>query len=282
MIGVKSIVFSFFKFLNKGGKMAYENIIFEKDGSVAIIKFNRPKALNAINSELMIDLGDALDNIEGDASIKVLVLTGEGDKSFVAGADIAHMSKLPPLQLRKFSMDGQALFFRLENLPIPVIACVNGFALGGGCEIAMACDFIYASEKAKFGQPEITLGLIPGFGGTQRLPRQVGKAMAKELCMSGELIGAQQAREIGLVNKVFPPEELWDATMKTAQSIAAKGRVSMSGIKKCIDRGFDLDLRAGCNVEADNFGYCAVSPDGREGMTAFLEKRKPEFKGELF
>jgi len=261
--------------------MAYENIIFEKDGNVAVIKFNRPKALNAINLGMLNDLGNALDEIEADTSVKVLVLTGEGEKAFVAGADIAYMAELSPLQLRGFSRKGQELFFRLEKLPIPVIACVNGFALGGGTEIAMACDFIYASENAKFGQPEITLGIMPGFGGTQRLPRIVGKAMAKELCMTGNMIGAGEAKEIGLVNKVFSPETLWESTMKTANSIAAKGRVSMRGVKRCIDRGFDLDLHSGCYLEADSFGFCVVSPDGKEGMSAFLEKRKPEFKGKL-
>ena len=189
--------------------MAYENIIFEVEGNIAIIKFNRPKALNAINPGVIADVGNALDVIEADPTIKVLVLTGEGDKAFVAGADISHMAGFSPLQGRKFSAEGQELLFRLEDLSIPVIACVNGFALGGGTEIAMACDFIYASEKAKFGQPEINLGIIPGFGGTQRLSRLVGKSMAKELCMTGVIISAQEAKEIGLVNKVFPHEELW-------------------------------------------------------------------------
>jgi len=189
------------------------------------------------------------------------------------------MVNLGPLEGRKFSREGQSLLLRLEKLPIPVIACVNGFALGGGTEISMACDFIYASETAKFGQPEINLGIIPGFGGTQRLSRLVGKAMAKELCMSGAMINATEAKEIGLVNKVFPPENLWEETMKTARLLASKGRVSMRGVKHCIDRGFDVDLTSGCFLEADAFAMCMASPDGKEGMSAFLEKRKPEFKG---
>ena len=209
--------------------MAYENIIFEVEGNIAIIKFNRPKALNAINPGVIADVGNALDVIEADLTIKVLVLTGEGDKAFVAGADISHMAGFSPLQGRKFSAEGQELLFRLEGLSIPVIACVNGFALGGGTEIAMACDFIYASEKAKFGQPEINLGIIPGFGGTQRLSRLVGKSMAKELCMTGVIISAQEAKEIGLVNKVFPHEELWAATMKTAGIMASKGKGLLEG-----------------------------------------------------
>ncbi len=261
--------------------MSFENIIFEVDGNIAIIKFNRPKALNAINPGVLAEMGEALDTIEADANIKVLVLTGEGEKAFIAGADIGHMSTFSPLQGRQFSLEGQNLFFRLESLPIPVIACVNGFALGGGTEMAMACDFIYASEKAKFGQPEINLGIMPGFGGTQRLSRLVGKAMAKELCMTGAIIGAQEAKEIGLANKVFSADELWEATIKTAKVIAGKGKVSMRAIKNTIDRGFDVDLRTGNFMEADAFGLCMSSPDGKEGMTAFLEKRKPDFKGEL-
>jgi enoyl-CoA hydratase len=261
--------------------MEYENIIFGKDGHVAIIKFNRPKALNAINPAVLAEVNSALETIESDPDTRVLVLTGEGEKAFVAGADISHMVNLSPLEGRKFSRSGHDLLFRLERLPIPVIACVNGFALGGGTEIAMACDFIYASETAKFGQPEINLGIIPGFGGTQRLSRLVGKAMAKELCMSGTIISASEAKEIGLVNKMFPPEDLWGETMKTAQLLASKGRVSMRGVKHCIDRGFDVDLKSGCYMEADAFAMCMASPDGKEGMAAFLEKRKPQFKGGL-
>jgi enoyl-CoA hydratase len=261
--------------------MEYENIIFGKDGHVAIIKFNRPKALNAINPAVLAEVNSALETIESDPDTRVLVLTGEGEKAFVAGADISHMVNLSPLEGRKFSREGHNLLFRLGRLPIPVIACVNGFALGGGTEIAMACDFIYASETAKFGQPEINLGIIPGFGGTQRLSRLVGKAMAKELCMSGTIISASEAKEIGLVNKMFPPEDLWGETMKTAQLLASKGRVSMRGVKHCIDRGFDVDLKSGCYMEADAFAMCMASPDGKEGMAAFLEKRKPQFKGGL-
>jgi enoyl-CoA hydratase len=261
--------------------MAYENIIFEKQGDVAVVKINRPKALNAINPGVVEDVNAALDEIEKDLSIRVLIVTGEGDKAFVAGADIAYMSTFTPLQARQFALKGQALMSRIEGFCIPAIACVNGFALGGGTEIAMACDFIYASENAKFGQPEINLGIIPGFGGTQRLPRLVGKGMAKELIMTGGMIGAKEAKEIGLVNKVFPPDRLWEETLKTARLLATKGKVSLRAAKQCIDRGFDVDLRSGCSVEADNFALCLSSPDGTEGMKAFLEKRKPEFKGEL-
>jgi enoyl-CoA hydratase len=261
--------------------MEYNNILFNIEGNIAVLKFNRPKALNAVNPDVFAEMNDALDKISVDKAIKVLILTGEGEKAFVAGADIAHMVNLSPLQLKEFSRNGQDLLFRLEKLPIPVIACVNGFALGGGCEIAMACDFIYASETARFGQPEITLGVIPGFGGTQRLSRMVGKAVAKELCMTGAMIGAQDAKDMGLVNKVFTRDKLWEETMKTASLIADKGKVALKAIKECIQRGMDVDLADGCYMESEAFGLIATSPDKKEGMTAFLEKRKPEFKGEI-
>ena len=261
--------------------MAYENIIFQVEGPVAVVKFNRPKALNALNPDLMREFGNCLDEIKAQPAIKVLVLTGEGDKAFVAGADIGYMSKLSPLEARRWAETGHEVLSRLQNLPIPVIACVNGFALGGGTEMAMACDFIYASENAKFGQPEINLGLIPGFGGTQNLSRLVGKGVAKELCMTGVIISAQEAKEVGLVNKVFPHDQLLAETMKTANLIASKGRVALRSIKQCIDRGFDVDRRTGYFMEIDNFGLVMASPDAKEGMTAFLEKRKAVFKGEL-
>jgi enoyl-CoA hydratase len=197
----------------------------------------------------------------------------------VAGADITEFQKMSPLDARLFAEQGQAVFFRLEQLPIPVIACVNGFALGGGCEIAMSCDFIYASERAKFGQPEINLGIIPGFGGTQRLLRLVGRAKAKELCMTGEMIDAHQARELGLVAKVFPAEQLLEETMKVAGFLATRGRVALRAIKQTIDRGLDVDLKSGCALEIEAFGTCFASQDAREGVAAFLEKRKPEFRG---
>ena len=261
--------------------MAYDTIIFEVDQGIAIIRFNRPKALNAINTGVITEVNDALDNIKVDTSIKVLILTGEGDKAFVAGADIATMRDYTPLEGKHFSAQGHELLFRLESLPIPVIACVNGFALGGGCELAMACDFIYAADSAKFGQPEINLGIIPGFGGTQRLARLVGKSRAKELCMTGVMMSAQEAKDIGLVNKVFPKEELWEETIKVAKLLAAKGKVSIRAVKETIDRGYDQDLRTGCHMESEAFGMCMASPDAREGMGAFLDKRIPEFKGEL-
>lgn len=261
--------------------MAYETIIYEQEGNIGIIKFNRPKVLNAINPKMVSEMKDVLKKVTADKSIKVLILTGTGDKAFVAGADIASMKDFSALEGRFFSRQGNKLMFQLESLPIPVIACVNGFALGGGTEISMACDFIYAADSASFGQPEINLGIMPGFGGTQRLSRLAGKAMAKELCMTGVIINAQDAKKIGLVNKVFPKETLWEETMKVAKLIASKGSVSLMAVKDTIERGYDLDLRTGCYIESDAFGFCMDSQDAGEGMSAFLEKRKAEFKGEL-
>jgi len=260
--------------------MGYNTIIFEKQDRIGVLRFNRPRQLNAINDEMMKELDDLLNKILINKDIKVLIFTGQG-KVFVAGADISYLTNLPPLEARRFVRDGQELFFKIESLPIPVIACVNGFALGGGMEIAMSCDFIYASENAKFGQPEVNLGIMPGFGGTQRLSRLVGKSIAKELCMTGHVISAQEAKELGIVNKVFPDEKLWDETQKVAEEIAGKGSISLRAIKRSIDRGFDLDLRSGCYMEADNFALCFASPDAKEGLKAFLEKRAPEFKGKL-
>ena len=261
--------------------MSYETILLSKEDTIAIIKFNRPKVLNAINPTVVSEMVDALKKIDADTSIKVLILTGEGDKAFVAGADIASMKDYTPLEGKFFSRQGQELLFQVETLSIPVIACVNGFALGGGTEISMACDFIYAADSAMFGQPEINLGIIPGFGGTQRLSRLLGKSMAKELCMTGAMISAQEAKDIGLVNKVFPKESLWEETMKVAKVLASKGKVAIRAVKESIERGYDQDLRTGCYMESDAFGMCMASEDAREGMGAFLEKRKSEFKGEL-
>ncbi len=260
--------------------MEYKTIIFEREEDVAIIRFNRPKALNAINLQLMMETEDALGKIASDKSLRVLIMTGSGEKAFVAGADISELKDLTPAQGRSFSRRGQDLFFRLEELPIPVIACVNGFALGGGTELAMACDFIYAADSANFGQPEINLGIIPGFGGTQRLSRLVGKSMAKELCMTGVMLGAQEAKDIGLVNKVFPRESLWNETIKVAKLLASKGKASLTQAKESIEHGYDNDLGTGCQIESYGFGMCLTSTDAREGMQAFLEKRKPVFKGD--
>ncbi|MGD9504275.1 MAG: enoyl-CoA hydratase/isomerase family protein [Syntrophobacteraceae bacterium] len=260
--------------------MAYENILFDVQDGVGVLTFNRPKALNALNAATLTEVEDVVDRVRKDDSIRVLVLTGAGDKSFVAGADINQFLTLTPLTAQALGQRGQDILFKIEALPIPVIACVNGFALGGGCEIAMSCDFIYASDKAKFGQPEINLGIIPGYGGTQRLSRLIGRAKAKELCMTGEMIDAQQAKELGLVAKVFPADQLMEETMKTAKMLASRARAALRAIKSCVDRGAEVDLKSGCMLESESFGVCFFSQDAKEGVTAFLEKRKPDFKGD--
>ena len=259
--------------------MAYENIIYEIQDSIALITFNRPKALNALNGALIDELSDALDNVAANEDVKVLILTGSGDKSFVAGADITELATFNPLQGKLFSEKGQAAIFKLESLSIPVIAAVNGFALGGGSEIALACDFIYASENAKFGLPEITLGIIPGFGGTQRLPRLIGQNAAKELIFTGKMISAAEAQALGMVNRVCPADALMDEVRNTAQTIASRGRVSLRAAKQAVNRGMNVDIVTGCQIEVEAFSLCMASPDAKEGTGAFLEKRKAEFSG---
>ncbi|RJP83622.1 MAG: enoyl-CoA hydratase/isomerase family protein [Desulfobacteraceae bacterium] len=262
--------------------MEYTNIIFQVNNNIAVITFNRPKALNALNQALLLEVTTALDEIQKNQEIRVLILTGAGDKAFVAGADITELAKtLDSIQAKYFAEIGHRVMNRIQELPIPVIAAVNGFALGGGSEIALACDFIYASENAKFGLPEITLGLIPGFGGTQRLPRQIGKNMAKELIFTGKMINASTAYEIGMVNKVLPPETLMEEVMKTANTIASKGRVSLRAAKQAVNSGMDVDLATGCKLEIDAFSICMAGEDAKEGTSAFLEKRQPVFKGRL-
>jgi enoyl-CoA hydratase len=261
--------------------MAYENIIYQLDEGIATITFNRPKALNALNAALLGELSDALDKIAADEDIRVLILTGAGDKAFVAGADITELATFNPLSAKNFATFGQAVIDKLQNLPIIVIAAVNGFALGGGTEIAIACDFIYASENAKFGQPEINLGLIPGFGGTQRLPRLIGTNMAKELIFTGKMVSAAQGSQMGLVNKVVAPEVLLEEVIKVAKEIAARGKVSLRAAKQAINNGINADLATGLKIEIDSFALSYSSTDAQEGTSAFLEKRKPDFSGKL-
>ena len=261
--------------------MDFQHLIFQVDDGIATITFNRPRALNALNEALLGEFSALLDRIGADEDIRVLILTGAGDKAFVAGADITEIATFDTLKAKYFSKKGQEAINRLEMLPIPVIAAVNGFALGGGSEMALACDFIYASENAVFGLPEINLGIIPGFGGTQRLARLVGKNMAKEMIFTGRMVPAAEAREIGLVNRVCPAEELMAEVRKTAEVIRAKGRVSLRAAKQAVNRGADVDLASGCAIEVDAFAVCFGSEDAAEGTRAFLEKRKPVFKGKL-
>jgi enoyl-CoA hydratase len=259
--------------------MSFQYMLFDVKDKIALVTFNRPEAMNALSPGVMGEFSEILEQIRANDDIAVVVLTGAGDKAFIAGADIKVMMDQNTLEARHFSAFGQETILKMESLPQPVIAAVNGFCLGGGCEIAMGCDFIYASEKAKFGQPEINLGIIPGFGGTQRLARLVGKNLAKELCMTGEMLKAEEAMAIGLVNKVFPPDQLIPEVMKTAGIIAAKGRVSVRAVKQLIDRGVQIELRSALLMETDAFGALRSSIDAQEGLTAFVEKRKPDFKG---
>lgn len=261
--------------------MGFSNIILTIDSGIATVTFNRPKALNALSNELLSEFGQALDEMILDESIRVLILTGSGEKAFIAGADITELATFNTLQAKAFSQAGHAIINRLQELPIPVIAAVNGYALGGGSEMALACDFIYASTKAMFGLPEISLGLIPGFGGTQRLPRLIGRNRAKEMIFTGQMISADEAEKIGLVNRVCPPESLLKDAIKTAQSMASKGKVALRAAKQAVNAGVDTDLVTGCRIEIDAFALCMASEDAREGTQAFLEKRPPQFKGAL-
>ena len=261
--------------------MEYKNIVVQVKEGIATITFNRPEVLNALNGDLLKEFSHVLDEIAADEDISGLILTGAGEKAFVAGADIREFPTFNALKAKSFSETGHILMNKLQELPIPVIAAVNGFALGGGCEVALACDFIYASENAMFGLPEITLGIIPGFGGTQRLSRLIGMSMAKEMIFTGKIISAAEAKNIGLANMVCSQEQLMDEVIKTAKTIASKGKVSLRAAKQAINNGMNVDLTTGCSIEIDAFALCLASPDAREGALAFLEKRKADFKGDL-
>ena len=261
--------------------MTYENILVDTNEAIATITFNRPKALNALNAALLAELTEAVDAISRDPNVRVLILTGAGDKAFVAGADIKELDGLSPLQAKAVAIKGQGAIDKIAALPIPVIAAVNGYALGGGTEMALACDFIYAADTASMGLPETNLGLIPGFGGTQRLARLIGPNQAKELIYTGKIITAAQAHALGLVNQVFPAGELMDQVIATARVMANKGRVSLRAAKEAVDSGLDTDLATGLKIEQNAFAFCMASEDAREGTRAFIEKRKANFTGAL-
>ena len=252
-------------------------VTLEQKGPVGVITMNRPEALNALNDQVLRDLDAVLDQVEENEEILVAVITGAG-RSFVAGADIGQMSTLTAAEGKKFGALGNRIFLKLENLSKPTIAAVNGFALGGGCELSMACDIRVASEKAKFGQPEVGLGITPGFSGTQRLPRRVGIAKAKELIFSGKTIGAQEAKEIGLVNAVYAPEELLPGAIAMAQSFAANAPIAVKYSKACIDRGMQMDIDGAIALENELFAMCFATADQKEGMAAFVEKRAATFE----
>lgn len=259
--------------------MAYENLLVGISGKIATVTINRPKSLNALNPATIRELKSVLEEIAARDDVGVVLLTGAGEKAFVAGADISEMRGFTAAQALEFALFGQGVLEFLERMPQPVIGVVNGYALGGGCEVAMACDMLIASENARFGQPEVTLGIIPGFGGTQRLPRLVGRNLAKELVLTGEMITAQRAYEIGLVNKVVPQSELMKTAREFAGRILAKGPFAIRTAKMAMNRGLDLDLSNGCALEAGVFAAGFATADRAEGMAAFLEKRKPTFTG---
>ena len=256
--------------------MTYNTILFEAEAGVATITFNRPDKLNALSHEMLSEFREAVERVGRTPDLRVLLLTGAG-RAFIAGADISAFLDFGPLEARAFARSAHETGFKLEALDIPVIACVNGFALGGGLEMAMACDFIYAADTARLGQPEINLGIIPGFGGTQRLSRLVGKGVAKEMVLTGRMVDAAEAKTLGLVAQVFPADTFMADCRQVARSLAAKGRVSLRAAKQAIDRGFDLDLRNACLLEVESFALCFASPEAHEGARAFLEKRPPRF-----
>ena len=250
-----------------------EFITYETEGMIGVITINRPKALNALNSQVLAELDETLDKVDVDA-VRALILTGAGEKSFVAGADIGEMSTLTKAEGEAFGKKGNDVFRKLETFPIPVIAAVNGFALGGGCEISMSCDIRICSENAVFGQPEVGLGITPGFGGTQRLARIVGVGMAKQMIYSARNIKADEAYRIGLVNAVYPLEELMPAAKKLAETIAKNAPIAVRNCKKAINDGLEVNMDEAIVIEEKLFGDCFESYDQKEGMAAFLEKRK--------
>lgn len=259
--------------------MPYENVILEKEGNIGILYINRPKVMNALNNATIQEIGKAIDEVKMDDEIKVLIVTGSGDKAFVAGADIIGFMGFSPAQARYYSDEGEQIFRKLDVLEKPVIAAVNGFALGGGCELAMACDIRLASETAVFGLPEVSLGVIPGYGGTQRLPRLIGEGRAKELTFTAGTIDAEEAYRVGLVNHVYPAGELMNQARKLAKKMMNNAPLSVGYAKLAIGQGLQGDLDSGLRIESDFFGLSVASEDMKEGAQAFVEKRKPQFKG---
>ena len=257
--------------------MELKNIIYEKQGSVAIIKLNRPKALNALNTELLQELEVVVSAVENDEEVRVAIVTGEG-KAFAAGADIAAMKDMNSMEGLAYAKTGQAVYRHIDVVRKPFIAAINGFALGGGCELTLACDLRIASAKAKLGLPETGLGIVPGFGGTQRLPRLIGDAKAKELILTADTIGAEEAMAVGLVNRVVEPEALMEETMKLASCNHAKAPIAVGFAKDAINRGKQVDIDSAESLEALYVGMCFSTDDLHEGMTAFVEKRAAEFK----
>ncbi len=259
--------------------MAFETLIVERAGAVVTVTINRPTVLNALNARTIAELGEAFAAIAADAEVRAAIVTGAGPQSFVAGADIKELAALGPAAAREVALAGQALFERIERLGKPVIAAINGYALGGGCELAMACTLRVAADTARLGQPEITLGIIPGYGGTQRLTRLVGRTRALELLLTGAPILAPDAERLGLVNHVVPADRLLAEARALAEKLAAQAPVAVGYILEAVGRGLDLPLAEACALEASLFGLAMATEDSREGMRAFVEKRKPRFEG---
>jgi len=259
--------------------MAYENLLIERDGGVLVVTVNRPEKLNALNTKTVTELGQVMDEAASDSAVKAIVLTGSGEKSFVAGADINELAVQTPVSGREHARSGQRVFDRIERLGKPVIAAVNGFALGGGCELAMACTLRIASDTAKFGQPEINLGLIPGYAGSQRLPRLVGRGRALEMLLTGAQITAEEAHRIGLVNKVVPAASLMTEARALAHALAGKAPVAVRYILEAVAGGLEMSFADAQDYEATLFGLVSTTDDMREGTRAFLEKRKAAFQG---
>ncbi|HEY6267288.1 MAG TPA: enoyl-CoA hydratase-related protein [Candidatus Acidoferrum sp.] len=259
--------------------MGYENILYEKKDRIAYITFNRPKVLNALNRKTVEELQHALLDARADDSVRVLILTGAGDKSFVAGADIGELAIQTPVNGKEFSLFGQSVFHLLETIGKPSICAINGFALGGGCELALSCTIRIASKTAKLGQPEVKLGILPGYGGSQRLARLCGKGVAHELCLTGEMITAEEALRIGLVNHIYELAELIPAAEAMAKKIIANGPIAVKFTMEAIERGMQMAQEEGLFLEATLFGVACATEDMREGTKAFLEKRAPQFRG---
>jgi len=259
--------------------MGYENLIYEKKDGIATITFNRPKVLNALNRKTVEELRDALVDARDDSSVRVLILTGAGEKAFVAGADIGELAQQTPVNGKEFSLFGQGVLHLLETMGKPSLCAINGFALGGGCELALACSIRIASKSARLGQPEVKLGILPGYGGSQRLARLCGKGVAHELCLTGEMISAEEAMRIGLVNHIHEPAELLPAAQAMAQKIMANAPLAVKYAMEAIERGVEMPQEEGLFLEATLFGLACATEDMREGTKAFLDKRKPEFRG---
>ena len=259
--------------------MAYENLIYEKKQGIAWITFNRPKVLNALNRKTIEELQAILTDARDDTAVRVLILTGSEEKAFVAGADINELAQQTPVHGKEFSLYGQGVFHLLETIGKPSICAINGFALGGGCELALSCSIRLASKTAKLGQPEVKLGILPGYGGSQRLVRLCGKGMAHELCLTGEMINAEEAQRIGLVNHIYEPTELLPAAEAMAKKIIEKAPLAVKYCMEAIERGVEMPQEEGLFLEATLFGVCCATEDMREGTKAFLEKRPPNFQG---